>query len=126
MLLKQILQRKIELQEEQMIKNKPINYLKGISHFFSAYSLSLSILKKTDPNLKKINRIFEKYLSQSKEDKNKDYNKRLKKLFAFMQENSLIIVQAQKQIQQLNETTYASSDLDKKDAIAISSFEYHD
>lgn len=75
-LYEQIINKKMELYEENNLKRK---YKKGLWNFFIAYNLSLAILNLKDKNNKLKNRLFKRFIISNKEIDSKLF-KRLQKL----------------------------------------------
>lgn len=63
-LYEQLIQKEIEISEENYLKKK---YKKALWNFFVAYNLSLSILKSKDQLSRKKNILFKRYLISNKE-----------------------------------------------------------
>ena len=116
-ILKQIMEKKIELSQEFMLNRQ---YLRGIWQFYCVYNLSLSILGMPPRNVKQKNKLWKRWLLSGKFDE-----KKFKKIKEYMDEDMKIIVLALKLInKQVDENPYEMGNFDKPDVVGCLSYEF--
>ncbi len=117
-LIKQIINKKLELSNELMLNH---NYLRGIWQFYCCYNLALSVLRKREDIkiTKKRNKLWRKLFIGNLDDK------KFKKIQKFMQDDMETIINAINLIdKQSEDIDFEMGSLDKSWAICVLSYEY--
>lgn len=106
---------KVKLEEYNKVFKKR-SMLRSISIFYTLYNVALSVLEIKDENYKKKCKFWKLYLRGDKERREKYF----KKLSRFMEEDLLIILEAQQKLAELKKKEeFADESIENSGAIGI-------